>query len=190
MYVKTFYDPLNRKVGETARLAAGSTPAAEVASLTTSEYDAFGHVTAVTLPAVTLTLAGGTAPITVRPRYEYVYNASGQKIADIANCSLSADGTTVSYYRKDSTGVDQFKASRAITAAASLDLTQVTATRYGYDAVGRETARTLPLGQLEATVYDGYGRIAYVVSFEGTVTQSTSDRNFRVQERWSGLRGL
>ena len=105
----------------------------------------------------------------VRPRYEYTYNERGNLLTIRDNVYQTAAGI---FYDHDGTAGDF---------SQSYD-TRVT--EFTYDAQGRQTSRTLPLGVatpgddtdfVEEMHYDDLGRMTYQVSFEGVVTAYVYD---------------
>jgi RHS repeat-associated protein len=140
------------------------------------EYDLAGHLIAVTLPSIQIENPqnAGTL-ITVRPRTEYTYDATGNQTAIVSNAYLTSDGTTVVYLHKNSSGNDVIAASRLVTQAPLL-AGQVT--RYTYDLFGRQLTRQLPLGRTERSEYDPIrNQRTLHVSFEGVVTQLIYDNS-------------
>ena len=132
-------------------------------------HDSEGRLIAVVLPAVPHpTLMDGSEPLMVRPRYEYTYDAQGNQTTIRDNVCQTAGGV---FYDHDGAAGD-----------FSEDY-DTRVTQFTYDAHGRQTSRSLPLGVESAEVgdftesfqYDDLGRQTLHVSFEGAVTQSVYD---------------
>jgi YD repeat-containing protein len=120
----------------------------QLGNTTRYEYDDFGRLTAVVLPAVA---QPGTGQM-VHPRYEYEYDAAG-------NRTVLRDGV----FQTDPLDPN------------TIDRTGARETAFTYDLQGRQTGRTLPedAGQpieTEGTQYDDYGRTSRQVDFLGRVT--------------------
>ncbi len=164
------------------------------------EYDDFGRLRAVVLPEVahpTLMDESGPEPVPlmVHPRYEYRYDAQGNHVSIRDNVYQTVAGI---FYDHDGTAGD-------FSQAFDTRVTELT-----YDAQGRQTSRTLPIGvattgdpddfverkfyndrSLAAAVGDGeslaesvaLGQLEYEVSFEGVVTAYRYDNSARAGGR-------
>ncbi|MBI1249378.1 tandem-95 repeat protein [bacterium] len=160
------YDQFGRVVAETSQIAAGveavwsETDQSFIDNTTTDpietklyEYDAYGRLVAVELPAVADPNNGGAL---TRPRYEYEYDAHGNK-------------TVI----RDPLG----RETRFTYDERGQMLTRTLPLGYGADGIeGTPDDTDLPEGDFtERFEYDQNGRETLHVSFEGTVTRSTYD---------------
>lgn len=110
------------------------------------EYDDDARLIAVTLPAVDVDgSATGTADRR-RPRYEYHYDAQGNKTHVVANAYLDEATAQVAYVSKDAGG-NSTEVARSVNAAyATWPNDKGNVTVFTYDAEGRQKTRTLPMG--------------------------------------------
>ena len=167
-FVATAYDVYGRRIAETDQLAStvsvewskddwsfvvpNSSPV-ELIPCKVFEYDDAGNLIAVNEPEVQIDYPRNSGNvITVRPRYEYAYDAYGNNTAITTNAYLTAiDGNlTVVYLQKkfdndNDAWVDQQVASRLLTEAIPSFQTTTT-TYFTYDVQHRQTLRQLPMG--------------------------------------------
>jgi RHS repeat-associated protein len=174
-FTETRYSDDGRHVDKVAQRKSG-----DPELVTGYDYDEAGRLIAVTLPAVDIPDPAGSGTITVRPRYEYGYDAYGNQTYQITNAYL--DGDTIVYLTKNASGIDEVAGSRSVSGPMPNPLVGEV-TRFTYDHLGRRTSRTLPTGQLtEWSFYDdsempgtdhsvGLGQLAFSVDFEGRVTR-------------------
>lgn len=117
------------------------------------EYDEQGRLEAVILPAVDDPYNPGQQ---VHPRYEYEYDPYGNRSIIRDNVAQLPDETI----RTDHDG-DQQDDTRETT--------------FAHDHLGRQVARTLPLGERETFEYDDNGRTSRHTSFEDRISDYTYD---------------
>jgi RHS repeat-associated protein len=181
---ETQYDNLGRRIATSEGIVqrAVASPASidyRDATTTDYEYNQYGDLVAVTLPAVehpTLREvdAAGDAivisdsygvPITiaalVRPRYEYEYDGYGNRVRIIDNILVASDGRVLRNHD-------------AYNVPADISADESRTTEFAYDQKGRQVTRTLPLGVQYAdgsfTERMKYGDTA--LSATGTVSRS------------------
>ncbi|HEV7299861.1 MAG TPA: DNRLRE domain-containing protein [Tepidisphaeraceae bacterium] len=166
------------------------------------EYDGDGRLIAVTQPAVDVDgSATGTADRR-RPRYEYHYDAQGNRTHIVAHAFLDDATAKVVYVTRDAAGSTTEVSRPSNAAYGTWPKDKGSVTRFTYDGEGRQLTRTLPLGVqttgdandfVERSVYvttlgPGYGQLKYEVDFEGRVTAYDYDNTSTGRGRVSAVR--
>jgi RHS repeat-associated protein len=149
----TTYDATGRKIAETD----------EAGRSTRYAYDRLGRLIAVALPNPD---TGANPPLAVTPA------STGGGVAGPAPVytTTSPDpGVLITTYAYDERG----------NRIAQTDAAGRT-TRWTHDRMGRETSRTLPMGQVETTTYDAVGRRLTHTSFAGQITRHAHDAADRI----------
>ncbi len=153
-YLYTEYDSLGNKLWE-SKQTAKTFEQLTAEDIKLYEYDAAGHLTAVTLYEDDIeSPAHDGSIITARPRYEYVYDEFSNLIEQWDNIYVQQSSIVDTYARL---------------------------TKFTYDWLNNQTSRELPDGAKGYKQYDELSRIYYAKDFKGQITGYEYDSQGRLK---------